>query len=168
MLFLNFFMILSEVHLIMSARSSVFSRLCRNTVLVAWLVGGLVSVSVAATAWAAYASLRVAQLSSQVGAMAYQHRREMARVIAKARVRRLTTAIPFVGAAAAVYFERQSYYEWVALYPDGTAEDYACDMAALTAEVIDEVFQELPAAARPSERRVRDFLPDCERVAQAE
>jgi hypothetical protein len=50
------------------------------------------------------------------------------------------------------------------LYPDGTAEDYACDMAALTAEVVDEVLQELPELARPSERLVRDFLPDCDRT----
>jgi hypothetical protein len=140
---------------------STFLGICRNTLLVVWLVAVLISLSLSAAAWAAYATWRVAQLTYQVGQMAYQHRREMARAIAKARVRRLTTAIPFVGAAAAVYFERQSYQEWRELYPDGTAEDYACDMAALTGEVIDEVLQELPVATRPSERLVRGFLPKC-------
>ncbi|MCH8518011.1 MAG: hypothetical protein LAT68_17055 [Cyclobacteriaceae bacterium] len=64
----------------------------------------------------------------------------MARAIAKARLRRLATAVPFLGAGAAVYFERQTYTEWQELYPEGTREDYACDMAILTAEVFDEVF----------------------------
>ena len=82
----------------------------------------------------------------------------MARAIAKARLRRLVSAIPLVGAGAAVYFERQTYYEWQELYPEGTPEDYACDMATLTADVVDEVFQGLPTAIRPSERR---FVPDC-------
>ncbi|WP_416915505.1 MAG: hypothetical protein ACMUJJ_00040 [Roseicyclus sp.] len=143
---------------------SVFLRVARNTLLVAWLLVSLVSVSVAATTWAAVQTWKVAQLTYRTAEMAYQHRREMARAIAKARVRRLTTAIPLVGAAAAVYFERQSYQEWRELYPDGSAEDYACDMAELTAEALDEVLQELPAIARPSERRVRGFLPDCERA----
>lgn len=141
---------------------SVFLRVARNTVLVAWLLVSLVSVSVAATAWAAVQTWKVAQLTYQVGAMAYQHRRELVRAMAKARVRRLTTAIPIVGVGAAIYFERQTYGEWRELYPDGTPEEYACDMATLTAEVMDEVLQELPELARPSERRVQGFLPDCE------
>ena len=101
---------------------TTFLRVARNTVLVVWL---LVSVSVAATTWAAVQTWKVAQLTYRAAEVAYQHRQEMARAIAKARVRRLTTAIPLVGEAAAVYFERQSYQEWRELYPDGTAEDYA-------------------------------------------
>jgi hypothetical protein len=138
-------------------------RVARNGVLVAWLLVSLVSVSVAATTWAAVQTWKVAQLAHRTAEMAYQHRREMARAIAKARLRRLTTAIPVVGTAAAVYFERQSYQEWQALYPEGTAEDYACDMAGLTAEALDAVLQDLPEIARPSEQRVRGFLPDCAR-----
>ena len=87
--------------------------------------------------------------------------------IAKARLRRLASAIPLVGAGAAVYFERQTYYEWRELYPEGSAEDYACDMAALTAEVLDEVLEGLPATVRPPGSLVRGFVPECTNSAAA-
>ena len=138
-------------------------RALRNTVLVAWLIAALIATSVAMTAWATYATWQVAQLTYRVGEMAYQHRRAMARAIAKARIRRLTVAIPLIGTAAAGYFERRTYYEWRELYPDGTAGEYACDMAALTADVLDEALQDLPERIRPSERRISAFIPDCER-----
>ena len=54
------------------------------------------------------------------------------------------------------------YHEWKELFPEGTREDYACDMAGLTAEVVDEVLQELPATFRLPERRVRNLFPDCD------
>lgn len=136
-------------------------RAFRNTAFVLWLVATLITISMSATAWAAYATYKAAQLTYRVGEMAVQHRQAMARAIARARLRRLVVAIPLVGAGAAVYFERQAYYEWLALYPDGTPEDYACDMAELTADVLDEVVQELPERVRPSERRLRNFVPDC-------
>jgi len=114
-----------------------------------------------ATARAARLTYRVAELSSRVALLGEQHRRALAQAIAKARVRRLIVAVPVVGAAAAVYFERQTYYEWQQLYPDGTFEDYVCDMATLTAEAIDEVLQELPSWSRPPERVVEGFLYNC-------
>jgi len=85
----------------------------------------------------------------------------MARAIASARLRRLASAIPFVGAGAAIYFERQTYYEWRESYPEGTTDDYACDMASLTAEVVDELVQGLPTAVWPSDRLVRNLTRDC-------
>ena len=86
-------------------------RLLQNTAFVVWLIVALVSMSLTASAWAAYATWKATQLTYRVAEMAYQHRRTMARAIAKARIRRLASAIPFVGAGAAVYFERQTYYE---------------------------------------------------------
>ena len=136
-------------------------RALQNTVFVVWLIVALISMSLTASLWAAYATLQVAQLTYRVGEMVIQHRRAMARAIAKARLRRLASAVPLVGAGAAVYFERQTYYEWRELYPEGTPEDYACDMAALTAEVVNKV---LPATVRPSERR---FVPECNNNSDA-
>jgi hypothetical protein len=72
----------------------------------------------------------------------------MARAMAKARIRRFVVAVPLLGSVAAVYFERQAFYEWLELYPDGTLEEYACDMTSLTAEVLDEALQVLPAVLR--------------------
>ena len=137
--------------------STVF-RALQNTVFVVWLIAVLASMSLTASLWAAYATWKATQLTYRVAEMAVQHRRAMARAIVKARLRRLASAVPLVGAGAAVYFERQSYYEWQELYPDGSYNDYACDMAALTAEVVDEV---LPATVRPPASLVRGFVPDC-------
>lgn len=91
----------------------------------------------------------------------------MARAIAKARLRRLASAVPVVGVGAAVYFERQSYYEWRQLYPDRTYNDYACDMAALTAEVVDEVLEGVPPTVRPPASLVRGFVPECNNNSNA-
>ena len=98
-------------------------RLLQSTVFVVWLIVALVSMSLTASAWAVYATWKATQLTYRVAEMAVQHRRAMAGAIAKARLRRLASAIPFVGAGAAVYFERQSFYEWQELYPDGTYND---------------------------------------------
>ena len=146
--------------------STVF-RALQNTVFVLWLIAVLASMSLTASLWAAYATWKATQLTYRVAELAVQHRKAMARAIAKARLRRLASAVPLVGAGAAVYFERQSYYEWQELYPDGSYNDYACDMAALTAEVVDEVFQGLPATVRPSASLVRGFVPDCDNSAAA-
>ena len=137
--------------------STVF-RALQNTVFVVWLIAVLASMSLTASLWAAYATWKATQLTYRVAELVVQHRRAMARAIAKARLRRLASAVPLVGAAAAVYFERQTYYEWQELYPEGTYNDYACDMATLTAEVFDEV---LPATVRPPASLVRGFTPDC-------
>ena len=136
-------------------------RVLQNTAFVVWLIVALASMSVTASLWAAYATWTATQLTYRVADLAVQHRRAMARAIAKARLRRLASAIPLVGAGAAVYFERQTYHEWRELYPEGSAEDYACDMAALTAEVVDEVLEGLPATVRPPGSLVRGFVPEC-------
>jgi hypothetical protein len=133
----------------------VFSDLVfalRSTVFVVWVIGTLAVFSLTATVWAAYKTWQVAQLTYRVAELGYQHRRAMARAMAKARIRRIAVAVPIVGAGAAVYFERQAFSEWQQLYPDGALEEYACDMTALTAEVLDEVLQGLPSAVRPPER----------------
>ena len=139
-------------------------RALQNTVFVVWLIVALVSMSLTASAWAVYVTWKATQLTYRVAELAVQHRRAMARAIAKARLRRLVSAIPLVGAGAAVYFERPTYYEWQELYPDGSYNDYACDMAALTAEVVDEV---LPATVRPSGSLVRGFVPECNNNSDA-
>jgi Zn-dependent M28 family amino/carboxypeptidase len=142
-------------------RIGLFFRALQNTVFVVWLVVALISMSVTTTIWAAYATWKATQLTYRVAELSYQNRKAIARALAKARLRRLATAVPFVGAGAAVYFERQTYQEWLEVNPEGSASDYACDMAAVTAEVMDEVFQDLPKAIRPSERMLRSFVPDC-------
>ena len=102
---------------------STVIRALQNTVFVVWLIAVLASMSLTASLWAAYATWKATQLTYRVAELAVQHRRAMARAIAKARLRRLASTVPLVGAGAAVYFERQSYHEWQELYPDGSYND---------------------------------------------
>ena len=68
---------------------------------------------------------------------------------AKARVRRLVIAVPIAGAGAAGYFELREYLEWKEEHPGGTFDDYTTEVASASAEIADEVLQELPGRWRP-------------------
>jgi len=70
--------------------------------------------------------------------------------------------LPIAGIAAAVAFERQDYLEWKQENPDGDVEDYGCEVSAVSAEVIDEVLQDLPGQVRPSRDWLLSRMPDCE------
>jgi len=59
-----------------------------------------------------------------------------------------------------IYFEERDYKEWLAENPDGTRERYAYEIAAITAEVMDEVLQELPARVRPDPDNVKGLVGD--------
>ena len=104
-------------------------------------------------------------MTASATATALTNRRAIAEAIAqtktKARLRRIIAAIPLAGLAAAGYFERQDYLDWQADNPDGTFEDYSCEVATLSAEVVDEVLQELPERVRPNRNLVISALPDC-------
>lgn len=86
------------------------------------------------------------------------------RTKAKARLRRAVVALPIAGVAAAVAFERQDYLEWKDDHPDGDVEDYGCEVGTVSAEVIDDVLQELPGPVRPSRDWLLSRLPGCEAV----
>ena len=78
-----------------------------------------------------------------------RHRNELAKMRAKARLRRLVVAVPIVGTGAAGYFEWREYLEWKEEHPGGTFDDYATEVGSASAEVADEVLQELPDGWRP-------------------
>ena len=70
--------------------------------------------------------------------------------------------VAVVGLGAIAYFEKQDYREWLLENPDGTRSDYACEVAALSADVIDEVLQDLPERVRPDPETVLGYMPKCE------
>lgn len=137
------------------------ARLLQSTVFLGWMVAILFTTSVAATGWAIHAVYTAATVTAGAAAAAAAHRREIARLAAKARLRRMIVAVPVLGGSAAIYFERQEYARWRADNPGATGSDYACFVAGSTGEVLDEVLQELPQRIRPSPDRVRSLLPDC-------
>ena len=142
------------------------TRALRSTVFAVALIAVLASSVIGTTLWALQLSAAVATMSANAAAAAVRHRKELAEAVArtkaKARLRRLVAAVPFVGAGAIVYFEDQDYRDWLAENPSGTPGEYVCDVARLSAEVIDEVLAELPEGARPRPETVLSWMPECE------
>ena len=114
-----------------------------------------VSATAAARAVTHKRQLAKAERDRQAAA---RHRNKIANVRAKARLRRLVVAIPFVGVGAVGVFERREYLEWKEDHPNGTIDSYAAEVAAASAEVVDEVLQELPALLRPAPEVVSTAL----------
>ena len=85
----------------------------------------------------------------------------VARTKAKARLRRAVVMVPVAGIAAAGYFEEQDYQEWKEQNPELGRSDYACEVSQFSAEVIDDMLQELPEQVRPSREFVLSKLPEC-------
>jgi len=104
--------------------------------------------------------MRAATLTKSLAAQAVQNRRQIAKLMVKARLKRVASAVPVLGAGAAVYFEEQDRREWLAAHPGKTNADYACEIAELTAEVAEEVLAGLPV-----EMSLPDMaIPECEPV----
>jgi hypothetical protein len=147
-------------------------RFLRNTVFLGALLAGLAASSLSLGLWALSLSAQVATVSAGAAAAALRHRKELAHAVArtkaKARLRRALVAVPVVGLGSLVYFEEQDYREWLEENPGGDRTAYLCEMAALTAEVMDEVLQDLPEALRPAAGRLRAQGPDCATAAPAE
>jgi heme/copper-type cytochrome/quinol oxidase subunit 2 len=137
----------------------------RSTVVLGWLTVMLLSISLTLGLWAFQLTATVAVMTANAASMAIRHRKEMARAVAKAkakaRLRRVLVAIPFVGVTAVIAFEAQDYQEWQEENPGKTSNDYACEVSSLSAEVMDEVLQELPESLRPPPSTILKLLPEC-------
>ena len=70
--------------------------------------------------------------------------------------------VPLAGLAAGVYFEEQEYEEWLEDNPDGSRQEYLCEVTVLSSEVLDEVLIGLPELIRPSKSAVTDMMPKCD------
>jgi hypothetical protein len=122
-------------------------RLLQNTTFVLFLIvslTSLTSLAVLASIWAVNQTMRVVTMSKAAITQVAQNRRQIARLAAKARLRRIVTSVPLAGLAAVGYFEERDRREWLEANPSKTNADYACEVAELTAEVMDEVLAELP------------------------
>ncbi|MEN0088226.1 MAG: hypothetical protein AAF737_07310 [Pseudomonadota bacterium] len=132
---------------------SIFAALRTTTFLIAICISLLTS-TIAAGVWVVSLTAQVATVTAGAAAAAFAHRQAMARALArakaKARLRRVMAAIPILGLGVAAELERRDYLEWKTENPDGDFTQYSCEIAALSAEVIDEVLQDLPEAIRPS------------------
>jgi len=138
----------------------------RSVFYLGWLSVALAATTIAAGAWALQMTSTVAALSAKAAATAVAHRKQVAKAVAKARakarLRRAVVAVPIAGVGAIAYFEEQDFREWLEEHPKGTRQQYACDVAALTAEVVDDVLQGLPRRVRPAPETLMGYMPDCE------
>ena len=139
--------------------------LFKNIVFLAWLLGALASLSIGLAWWSLQLTASVARLTTEATATALKHRKEISRAIAKtkakARLKRTLVMVPIAGIAAAAYFEEQDYQEWKQQNPNGNRQDYACEIAVLSAEVLDESLREILDRLRPSEKRLTDHITEC-------
>lgn len=147
-------------------------RIIRTTSFLLMLCITLASATLTLGIWTFQLTTQVASMGIAATTAAAAHRKAIAAAVlraktkekAKARLRRLAVAIPVAGAGAAVAFETADFYEWRETNPDGTLREYACEVATISAEVVDEVAQELPEQARVSPDWFLDKLPTCEKA----
>ncbi|SDJ39354.1 hypothetical protein [Lutimaribacter saemankumensis] len=141
-------------------------ELFRSVVFLGWLSFALASSTIAAGIWAFQMTTTVATMSAKAAATAVAHRKQLAKAVAKtkakARLRRAVVAVPLAGVGAIAYFEEQDFQEWLVENPEGTRQQYACEVASLTAEVVDDVLQGLPEIMRPAPETVLGYLPECQ------
>ena len=112
----------------------------------------------AAAAKAAQHRRELAKADRDKRTAAARHRNELAKTKAKARLRRFVVAIPVAGTAAVAYFERRDYLDRKEEHPEGTIDVYADEVATASAEVVDDVLQELPEPLRPARETVSGAL----------
>ncbi|MDU8913996.1 hypothetical protein [Aestuariicoccus sp. MJ-SS9] len=130
----------------------------RSVVFLGWLSVALASTAIAAGVYALQMTTAVAAMTTKAATTAIKHRKELAKTKAKARLRRAVVAVPIAGVGAIAYFEEQDYQEWLSENPDGSRQKYACEVASLSAEVVDEVLQGLPEWMRPEPEK---YMPEC-------
>lgn len=153
----------------------------RNSIILIWLCGTLVISTIGVGVWALQQSLLVASLTADLASSVTElastkaaHKKALseqkAKLKAKARLRRAIVAVPIVGAGLILYFEEQDFQEWLDENPDGDRAQYACEVAAHSAEILDvvvadtvEAAQSLPKSVRPNAETVRAWvqIPKC-------
>ena len=137
-------------------------RTLRNTAFLLWMIGVLAVSTLSFGIWAMSKTAQVASLTATMAANTIAHRTTLtqsaARLRAKARLRRFIVAVPITGLAFVAYFEEHDYQEWLQDNPDGDRTQYACEVAIITAEVLDEVLQELPENIQPSPNFLERYI----------
>lgn len=118
----------------------------------------------------------VKALKARLNAAAKERQRELARLKAKSRLKRMVVAVPLVGLGVAAYFEKQELSEWLLENPGKTEADYACEVGMNSAEVLDEVLAAvpedviawLPESIVPSPDAMQSLFADCKASGLAE
>ena len=101
----------------------------KNIIFLGWLCGVLASLSIGLALWSVQLTANVGILTTEAAVKAVKHRKELSKVLAKARLRRAIVMMPVAGIGMGVYFEEQDYQEWRLDNPNGSRQDYVCEVA---------------------------------------
>ena len=144
-------------------------RAMRTTAFLAVLCVSLATTTLSLGIWAVSLAAQVTTMTASAAAVAIANRKAIAAAVlrtkAKARLRRAMVVVPVAGIAAAIAFEHQDYLDWKEDNPDGDLETYGCELSSVSAEVVDDVLQDLPAQVRPSRDWLLSRMPECEAAA---
>ncbi len=135
--------------------------LFKNIAFLGWLCGFLAFLLVGLALWSLQLTANVAVLTTEVAVQAVKHRKELSKVLAKARLRRIMGMMPIAGIGIGAYFEEQDYQEWKLDNPNGNRRDYGCEIALVTADLLDEFFIEIPNFVGPSKNFFSNRIPKC-------
>lgn len=153
----------------------------RKPIILIWLCGTLIISTVGVGIYAVQLTLRIASLTADLANSATElastkasHQKSLsqqkAKIKAKARLRRGLIAVPFIGAGLIIYFEEQDFQEWLVEHPEGDRSKYFCEVAAYSAEIVDELVvdtlkatENLPEYLKPNAEKVKNWLeiPKC-------
>ena len=125
-------------------------KLFKNIFFLGLLVISLAVTTLSLGLHAANLTAKVAVLTTASAAAAVKHRKDIAKLLAKARLKRVIVAIPILGSSAALAFEASEFKNWQAANPQKSEVDYLCENASLTIEVFDEVIKDLPESLQVS------------------
>lgn len=141
--------------------SNMMLFLFKNTAVIVCLCGVLASLSIGLAVWSFQLTTSIALLTSELTVSAVKHRKELSKALAKARLRRVIVMVPVAGAGMGAYFEEQDYQEWKLDNPNGSRQDYGCEVAIITADLLDEFLDEISRFVGPSKRFFAKRIPTC-------
>ena len=139
-------------------------KLFKNVFFLGFLVISLATSTLTLGFHAANLTAKVAVLTAASTVAAVKHRKEIAKVLAKARLKRFIVAIPILGSGAAVAFEASEFKNWQAANPQKNEVDYLCENASLTIEIFEDVIKELPENLQVSPEILGLESKGCERT----
>ena len=139
-------------------------KLFKNVFFLGFLVISLAISTLTLGFHAANLTAKVAVLTAASTVAAVKHRKEIAKVLAKARLKRFIVAIPILGSGAAVAFEASEFKNWQAANPQKNEVDYLCENASLTIEIFEDVIKELPENLQVSPEILGLESKGCERT----
>ena len=133
----------------------------KNIIFLGWLCGVLASLSLGLVFWSVKLSADIVLLTSEAAVQVVKHRKELSKVLAKARLRRVVVMMPFAGAGMGAYFEERDYQVWKLDNPNGSRRDYGCEVALVTADLLDEFLAEIPNFLSVSKNSFSNRISRC-------